>query len=470
MKKDFTKGPILKSLFALAGPIVLTNLFHSAYQLVDTFWVGRLGADAVAAVSLSFPIIFLLITLGAGFSLAGTILVAQNYGKKDTNEVNYIASQTVALMFVVSIFISILGYFVAEPLMTLMGASETVLPSATKYLQISSMGMVFMFSYFVFQSLMRGVGEVKMPLYIVASTVLLNLILDPLFILGYGSFEGMGVTGAAVATIITQALSSIIGLIILFRGKHVIQIKSSQFKLDWKLSKRMFFLGLPASIEQSMKALGLTIMSFLVATFGTVVIASYGIGIRILTFVIIPSFGLSMATSTLVGQNMGANKADRAEKIANKSTQIGFVILACIGLFTFFFAELLASTFIPGNPEVIAGATVFIQFLSFTFPFIGVTLIFNGVFQGAGNTQIPMMLSIISLWVFEFPLSYILSKHTGLHETGLWIAVPIANALSMIMALSYFKLGRWKSIKLIKDETAQLEDKVIVEAQIEEGR
>ncbi len=468
--KDLTEGPILKSLFSLAGPLVLTNLFHSAYQLVDTFWVGRLGADAVAAVSLSFPIIFLLITLGGGFSLAGTILVAQHYGKKDLKQVNYLASQTVMLMFLISIVISILGFFAAEPIMSLMGASETVLPNAARYLEISSMGMVFMFSFFVFQSLMRGVGDVRMPLYIVASTVLLNLILDPLFIMGYGSFEGMGVTGAAASTIMTQALASLIGLVILFKGKHRIKIQRSQFIWDWPLAKKMFFLGLPASIEQSMKALGLTIMSFLVATFGTIVVASYGIGIRILSFIIIPSFGLSMATSTLVGQNIGANKIDRAEQIAIKSAQIGFVILFCLSVLSFFFAHELSTAFIPGNPEVIEGSTLFIKFLSLAFPLIGVTLILNGVFQGSGNTRVPMMLSIISLWVFEFPISYILSKHTGLHETGLWIAVPVANGLAMLMALAYFKMGRWKQTQLIQDENQILEEKVIVEAQIEEGR
>ena len=219
-----------------------------------------------------------------------------------------------------------------------------------------------------------------------------------------------------------------------------------------------------------MKALGFSILSFLVASFGTAVIASYGIGIRILTFVIIPAFGLSMATSTLVGQNMGAGKPERAKEIAQKSAQIGFGVLLVLGALSFVAAPFLANTFIPGNPEVAEGATRFIRFLAFAFPLIGLTLTFNGVFQGAGNTRVPMMLSIVSLWIFEFPLSYILSKHTGLDETGIWLAVPIANLLSMLVALTYFHLGRWQSIQLIKNETQELEDKVIYEAQVEEGR
>lgn len=467
--QDFTKGPILKSLLGLAGPIVLTNLFHTAYQLVDTFWVGRLGADAVAAVSLSFPIVFLLITLGGGFSLAGTILVAQYRGKKDAEQVNIVASQTVSMMIVISIIISIIGYFLAGPIMKLMGASATVLPLATSYLQVSCLGILFMFTFFVFQSLMRGVGEVKMPLQIVASTVLLNLVLDPLFILGWGPVPAYGVSGAAVATIFTQGLASVAGLYILFKGKHAVKITLAKFKPNLALIKQMFLLGLPASIEQSMKALGLSIMSFLVATFGTPVVAAYGIGIRMLSFVIIPAFGLSMATSTLVGQNIGASKVDRAEKIAQKSIQIGFLVLISLGVLFFIFAPLLAETFVPGEAEVITGATTFIRFLSFSFPFLGTTLVLNGVFQGAGNTRITMIFSLVSLWVLEFPLTYILSKHTGLNQTGIWLAVPIANFISAAIAFTYFKLGRWKHIKLIKTDTDKLEEKVLQEAQIEEG-
>lgn len=465
-----TEGPILKSLLSLAGPIVLTNLMHTAYQLVDTFWVGKLGASAVAAVSLSFPIIFLLISLGVGFSMAGTILVAQYFGQKNTKQVNHVASQTVSLMFLISVPLAVLGYYSAQPIMELMGAKGDVLPNAISYLKVSSIGIIFMFSFFVFQSLMRGAGETKMPLYIVTSTVLLNLILDPFFIMGFGSFPGYGVTGAAVATILTEALASIIGLAILFRGKHKIKIQLQHFIPNLKLVRKMFLLGLPASIEQSMKALGLIILSFLVATFDTFIIAAYGIGIRIITFVIIPAFGLSMATSTLVGQNIGANKTNRAEKIANTSLKIGFSTLLILGVLSFVFSNLLASIFIPGDPLAISEATTYIKFISFGFPLIGAYLIINGILQGAGDTRIPMLFSIISLWVLEFPISYILSTHTNLNQTGLWIAMPVTNLILALAGFLYFKSGNWKNIKLIGNPNAELEQKIAIETKIEEGR
>lgn len=465
----FTSGSVFKSLLALAGPIVLTNLFHTAYQLIDSFWVGRLGATAVAAVSLSFPVIFILITLGGGFSIAGTILVAQNFGAKKLEEVNNISGQTVSLMALISVPISLLGFFLAEPIMRLMGADSAVLPEATSYLKVSSLGIIFMFSFFVFQSLMRGVGEVRKPLYIVAFTVFLNAILDPLFIFGYGSFEGFGVTGAAVATILTQGIASFIGLYILFKGKNVIKIGFKDFKLNLELVKKMFFIGLPASIEQSMKSFGFAIMSLLVASFGTVVLAAYGIGVRMLSFVIIPAFGLSMATSTLVGQNIGAGQPERAREIAAKSAQIGAGLLVIISAIFFLAAETLASTFIKNEPAVVEYATTLIRFMSFAFPLIGVNLVLNGSYQGAGNTKVTMLFSIIALWVFEFPLSYILSKHTGLNETGLWLAVPLANLCSFVVTIAYFNLSKWNQKKLISGDQ-KLSDEVTKETMIEEGR
>ncbi|PIR55139.1 MATE family efflux transporter [Candidatus Peregrinibacteria bacterium CG10_big_fil_rev_8_21_14_0_10_36_19] len=467
--QDFTKGPILKALIGLSVPIVLTNLLHSAYQLTDTFWVGRLGAEAVAAVSLSFPLIFLMITLGGGFALAGTILVSQYKGKGDAKQVNHVAVQTVMLMLIISIIISILGYFIAEPAMKLMGAAPDVLPQSVSYLKISFIGMIFLFTFFVFQSLMRGVGEVKMPLYIVFTTVVLNLFLDPLFINGFGPIEGQGVTGAAIATIFTQGIATLIGMLILLKGSKGIKLVLRGFRFDKPLIKKMFFLGLPSSIEQSMKALGFAIMSFLVATFGTTIVAAYGIGFRVLSFVIIPAFGLSMATSTLVGQNMGAGKPERAQEIGNKSSLIAFSLLLLVGAIFYIFAQPVSAAFIPGDEAVILEATIFVKFLTAAFAFMGLQLTLNGIFSGSGNTKISMIFSLVSLWIFEFPLSYILSKHTDLGERGIWIAVPIAAFLSASVSLIYYRLGKWKNTRIIESEDKKLKDKVLEEVMIEEG-
>src|SRR5699024_9201243 len=267
--------------------------------------------------------------------------------------VNFSSAQTVFIIFMVSILLSVVGYTTAEPLMGLVGAGPDILGDSVGYFQISSIGFVFLFMFYVFQSLMRGIGNVLLPMYIIIVTVFLNLVLDPLFIFGFGPIPGYGVAGAAVASVITQGLSALAGLLILLRGNKGIKIHWSDMTIDLPWIKRMFDLGLPASIEQSARAAGMTMMVIIVASFGSHVVAAYGIGARILSLVIVPALGLSIATTTLVGQNIGAGKIKRAEKIGNLSSSIGFWGLTAIGLLLFLVAEPLTAFFVPDDPKVI---------------------------------------------------------------------------------------------------------------------
>lgn len=461
--KSLTEGPILNTIITLAIPIIFANILQTAYQLTDTFWVGRLGTEAIAAVSISFPIIFLIISLGAGIAIAGTILVAQYKGKQEQKAVNHITLQTLMMVIIISIILATIGYFLSPFFIKIMGAEPSVYASAVSYLKVSFIGMVFVFTYMVFQSLMRGVGDVKTPVYIVLGTVLLNLFLDPLFIFGYGIVPGYGVAGAAIATIFTQALAAVIGIFILINGKFQIQLNLRDIKPDFPLIKKMFWLGLPASIEQSTRALGMTIMTILVASFGTLALAAYGIGGRILSFIIIPAMGLSMATSTLVGQNMGAGNIDRVDQIIKYSMRAGFIVLTIVGIFAFIFAQYLATFFIPGELETIASSALFIKIMALSFGFVGIQMAINGAFRGSGNTMLSMVLSIISLWVLRFPLAYILSKHTALLEVGIWIAFPVGNIIAVIIAYSWFKKGSWKERKVIDDIKVKTEEEIVIE-------
>lgn len=463
---DFTNGSIVGSLIKLAVPIVLANILQTAYQLIDTFWVGRLGAEAVAAVSLSFPFLFLLISMAGGMAIAGTIMVSQYKGKGALTQVDYISAQTLIMMFVAGVTSSIVGYLLSAPLMNLMGAAPNVLPDAIAYLKISFAGLIFMFGFFVYQSLMRGVGDVKIPLLIVLGTVILNLLLDPLFIFGWGPIPAYGVTGAAVATVGTQGVASIIGMILLFSGKQGIHLQWKNFKFDLPIVKKLFFLGMPASISQSARVFGMMIMTFLVASFGTVIVASYGIGGRILSFIIIPAIGLSMATATLVGQNIGAGKPDRAAEITKISSFISFGLLTLVGILVFIFAVPLTTIFIPNEPEVIKSGSLFVEIMALTFGFIGLQQTINGSFQGSGSTKISMVLSLISLFVLQFPLAYILSKHTDLGADGIYWAFPFTNIITTIITVIWYKTGSWRRTNVLEDS---LENRVVSEVLIEEG-
>ena len=399
--------------------------------------------------------------------MAGTILVAQYKGSQNKKAVDHITAQTLLMVTIVSVILAAIGYFLSPYLIRLMGAEAAVFTSAVAYMKISFLGMIFVFIYMVFQSLMRRVGDVKIPMYIVFGTVLFNLILDPLFIFGYGSIPAFGVAGAAIATIATQGIAAIIGIFLLLTGKHQIHLHLKDLRPDMPVIKKMFTLGFPASIEQSTRALGMTVMTFLVASFGTLSLAAYGIGGRILSFIIIPALGISMATSTLVGQNIGAGKIKRAEKIVKLSALSGFVILSVVGVIVFIFAKPLTTAFIPGEIETIASSALFIRIMALTFGFIGIQMAINGAFRGAGNTVISISLAIVSLWILQFPLAYILSKHTSMAEVGIWAAFPISNVIAAIITIIWFAKGTWKQNKLT--EEIKLENQTTKEAIIEEG-
>ena len=446
MKKNnkFTEGKILNSLVSLAVPVIAANILQTAYQLIDTFWLGRLSANAVAAVSISFPLLFLVLSLGSGLTLAGTVLVSQFKGAENQEKVDFNSSQTMSLIFFISLLLSAIAYFSAAPLMRLIGAGPEILDDASSYFRVSSVGFVFLFMFFSFQSLMRGIGNVMLPVYIVLFTVFLNLILDPLFIYGYGPIPGYGVAGAAVASIITQAISAGIGLFILFRGHSGIKIHFRDMRPHYSTLQKIVNLGFPASVEQSTRALGMTVMVILVTGFGSSVVAAYGIGVRILSFIVVPALGLAIATTSLVGQNVGAIKIKRAEKVADLSSKIAFFGLTGMGILMYLFAEPLTAFFIPNDPEVIEDAALFIKIMAPTFGFLGVQQVLNGVFNGAGFTKASMLISILNLWIIRFPLAFVLSHRTSLSYEGIWWAFPISNMIAAAVAFVYFRQGYWK--------------------------
>jgi len=430
-------------------PLILTNVLQTLYQLIDTFWVGRLGSKAVAAVSASFPILFFISSFGIGLTATDAIFVSQYKGSNNKRGIYHITTQTLIISFIISIILTIIGILLTNPILKLMHLNSSVFLMSSSYLKISFIGIIFMFSTLSFQSLMRGIGEVKLPLYLIALSVLLNLILDPLFIFGYKIIPPFGVSGAALATIFTQSISAIIGLIIMLNGKYEVKLNLKELKIDLNLIKRMLKIGFPNSIEQSQRAFGMVIFTFLVSSFGTRVLAAYGIGIRILSFIIIPAMGISIATSTLIGQNIGAKKIERAEKTAKISSITTFITLTLLGIILFIFAKQVATFFLPKSQPTVAISTEFIKIISLIFGFISFQMVLNGVFRGSGNTLISMSISIISFWLLRLPIAYVLSKLTPLKVEGLWLAFPIASIITATITLILFLKGDWKKKRII---------------------
>jgi len=444
------EGPILPSLLTLAVPLILANVLQAAYQLIDAFWVGRLGGNAVAAVSVSFPVMFLSISLGLGFAVAGSILIAQYFGAKDHANVNHVAAQTIVMIVLISIFLGIVGYILSPLFLDSLGVAPEVYGGALAFMRVSFIGLIFNFVFFMFQSVLRGVGEVRLPVYIVLGTVILNFGLDPLFIYGWGPIPAYGVAGAAVATVGTQSIAAIIGIAVLFGGKYSVRLHLHDLVPDWAYVKRAFLLGFPASIEQSARALGLIVMTYLITSFGTTSMAAYGVGSNVLQVVMIPAMGLSMAIATLVGQNIGAGNMERAARIAWLGSVVGFIALEVFGILVFFTAAPIVAFFVPSDPGVIEAGGIFLRIIAFSWGFIGLQFCLTAVFRASGNMVMTMMLTLISQWVLQFPIAYILSKHTAMGIDGIWWSIPIANIVMGIIVVLVYMKGDWKKKRLVE--------------------
>ncbi len=448
-KLDLTQGSIMKGLIALALPIIGANLLQTGYQLVDAFWVGRLGSNAVAAVSISYPVNFLLISLSSGFAFAGSILVAQYAGAKQPKMVNHVAAQTLTMVVLLSIILSAIAYWLSPNILYALGVEEVIFEDANFFQKTIFIGLVFNFSFIMLQSLLRGVGEVKIPLYINAATLGLNFILDPLFIYGWGPVPAYGVTGAAVSTLCTLMLSAVIGYYVLLKGVTDVKLSFKGFKFDGPLLKKAFKIGAPSSIEISARALGLTLMTGIAAKFGTDVLAAYGVGSRLISLVVIFGLGMLRASAALVGQNMGAQRIDRAEKGATYAAWIGFVGLSIIGILFYIFATPLVKTFMDAEPDVIQMAVDFMKIVSLSFGFMGAQLALVGTLRGSGNTVESMILTIIGIWVIQFPFAWITSEMETFQEFGVWWSFPVSYVIPCILTVIWFKRGKWKEKKLV---------------------
>jgi putative MATE family efflux protein len=334
---------------------------------------------------------------------------------------------------------------------------------------VSFAGTIFTFTYFVFQSIMRGIGRPNLPVYIALGTVFLNFVLDPLFIFGWGPVPAFGVMGAAMTTFVSQAIAAIIGMAVLRLGLHGIHVRRGDFIPDLTYVKRAFFLGLPASIEMSARAAALMVMSFLITSFGTLALAAYGVASNVLQVVMIPAMGWSMAMSTLVGQNIGARNVERAAAIGRLGALIGFAGLAAFGALVFAFPRTIVGFFVPNDQAVIEAGAEFLRIGAPAWGFLGLQFALTGVLRASGNMVVTMVLTLVSQWVLQFPLAYVLSMHTALGVQGIWWAFPATNVAIALVTLCVFAKGDWKKKRLLDEEdvlTTKVSDEALSGEQV----
>lgn len=435
-----TEGPLLGVLLRVAGPITAANLAQSTHQIVNAFFVGRLGADAIAAVAASGPLFGVLLSLGSGLSTAGAVLVAQNIGagKKDTAD--HVAAQTLLMVLAVGVAFAIAGLVLAPLTLQLIGVEAAVSRLTLQYLAITYLGLTPMYAFLALQAMLQSAGEVRFAMKVMLGAVLLNAALDPLLIFGLK----LGVPGAALATVIAQGTAFVLLLRHLMTGHSALHLKRPDFRPDWSHIRRALGLGLPASIEQGARTFGSLLLMSLAALFGTVSLAAYGVGTRPFFFWFAPMIGLSIATSAVVGQNIGAGRMDRAEQAARISAWLGFIGFTAIGLIHLPILRPLMALLAPGEGAVVDEAVTFGWAV---FPFLGlmaVTQSLNGVFRGAGSTRQAMAISLVMQYAFQIPFAWGAALFTTLGVLGIWWSYAVSNFAASLLCIAWLLRGPWR--------------------------
>ncbi len=454
MRDQIISGPIMKTLIVLAYPLIINRLVQVLYNLTDTFWLGKLGREQLAAPGTAWPLVWFFMSLGMGFATAGFAFVSQYVGAKEYEKANRAAGALYSLMMLFAIGVGLFGVVSAPYLLNFMNVSGNVYPYALDYTRVIFAGIPFSFTLFAFNFLLRAIGDTKTPVKINIATVLLNLVLDPFFIFGWVGFPELGVTGAAVATMLSNSLGSVVGGYLLFRGKVGIHLTAESLKPDLRFYKRIFRVGIPASVGSSTTALGFVILTRIIFTLGgqfgnaDVAFATYSITNRLTNFMFAFSDGISMAMGTMVGQTVGAKLYGRAKAIAERTMLINFTILGAGTLFFILFRVPIFNFFI-NDPAITAESAKVVKYFAASLPFFGIFSAVNNVFQSSGHTKKSMFLSIVRLWGIRLPLSYglgILVKDTA----GLWLGMGLSNIIGAIVALAWFMRGSWMS-RIIED-------------------
>jgi len=435
---------------------MLSNVFETVYNLTDAFWLGKLGPEAVAAPSISWPIIFLFMSISAGLGISGISLVSQYTGAGLPEKANKAAGQLLFVLLSTSFVASIVGFPFAGGVLALLGASQVVQATTTPYLQMMFLALPFLFFHFGFRATLRGYGDTKTPMLLTIAASVLDTALDPFFVFGWGPIPQMGVVGAALTTLMTRGLVAIIGMYLLFSGRLGIKLSLSDLKPDVNWMKKVVSIGGPSAIGLSGTALGFVVLISLVSIEDKllpgegVLLAAYGIGFRLINFINIVLWGGVSAVSTMVGQNLGANQHERAVEIAKKLL-LAFFILSLTGSAVIYFLRVPLYMLFISSPEVLEAGSVFITFFVFSVPFFTVFRMASGVFEGAGNTRPSMVLSLIRLWGLRTLLAAVFYFFLRMGAAGIWAGMTIGNLGAAALSVAWLSKGTWKR-RIVEEE------------------
>lgn len=443
--KDLTTGSIPRHLLIFSIPMLIGNLARTSYHIINIIWVGHLvGKDAVGAIGVSFPIIFTLIGIFLGMSMATTILIAQYYGAKKYDMVEKVVNNSFLLLLIIGGFFTITGIFSSDFLLRLMETPPENFAMASSYLKLNLAGFILLYMDFLIHSILRGIGNTIIPLVFSCISMGMNAIIDPFFIGGFGPFPLNGLNGAAYATLLSEAVSLAISIIYLNKKDKMIAFNPRKLIFDKHITSLIFRIGLPSVAQQSLVSLSIMFITTFVNGFGSAATNAFGAVGRIDMFVFLPAMSMGMAVSTLTGQNLGADKPERIKEIFKWGNAITSFITIFISLIVVFLSRPILIIFGLGNDADVMNIGIsYMRIVGSCYVFFSIMSISSGVINGAGHTIITMFFTFLSLWAIRVPLAWLLSK-TYLGLTGIWIAMSLSFFITMIISLIYYYSGRWK--------------------------
>ena len=446
-QQDFTKGSIRKAIFMLAIPMILEMLMESIFALVDIIYVSQVSVNAVATVGLTESVLTLVYAIAIGLSMAATAVVASRIGEKNRDGANQTAVQVIFLGIFTSLIISAIGIFYSKEILSLMGGEASLIAEGSGYTKILLGGNITVMLLFLINAIFRGAGNASIAMWTLILSNGLNIILDPIFIFGFGPIQAYGVEGAAIATTIGRGTAVLVQLIILFYGVGKIKILFKDLIIRVSVMLNLIKVSLGGIGQFLIGTSSWVFLMRIMSEFGSEVLAGYTIAIRIMMFTLMPAWGLSNAAATLVGQNLGAKKPERAEKSVWMTGKYAGIFMGIVSLVYIFFASTFLSWF-SDNEVVVKNGALCLQIMAAGYVFYGYGMVVIQSFNGAGDTKTPTYINFICFWLFQLPIAYLFAIWLDFGPIGVFISITLAEVLIAVIGILLFKKGKWKTVEV----------------------
>lgn len=446
-EKDFTTGGINRAIFLLSVPMILEMVMESLFAVVDAFFVGKLGENALATVGLTESVLTIIYSMAMGLAMATTATIARRIGEKNNDDAAHVAMQAIYLGGIFAITIGLLGFIFAKDILHLMGAKPEVVAANYQYTQIMMASNIIIVLLFLINGIFRGAGDASVAMRSLWLANILNIILCPTLINGLGPIPALGLKGAAIATTIGRGCGVLYQLYNLNTGKSIIHIARRHLGFDTKIIGNLLQMGASIAWQFLINSASWIVLARIIASFGTDAVAGYTIGIRVIIFTLLPAWGMSNAAATLVGQNLGAQQPERAERSAWRAGLLNMIFLGSIALLFFITAPYIISLF-SKDAAVIGYGVDTLRYVCLGYLFYGYGMVLVQSFNGAGDTRTPILLNLCGFWAFQIPLAYLLAIVLKTGPKGVFMSIAISESAIAIAAMILFKKGKWKTVKV----------------------